>query len=120
MEWYVYPAIVLAGFFSGFINTVAGSGSLITLPLLMALGLPANVANGTNRIGILLQNVVGTASYHKQKVLDFRGSMKLVIPAVAGSVIGARIAVDINEEGHGTHYRRTAAFHVFHCSVEAL
>ncbi len=101
MEWYVYPAIVLAGFFSGFINTVAGSGSLITLPLLMALGLPANVANGTNRIGILLQNVVGTASYHKQKVLDFRGSMKLVIPAVAGSVIGARIAVDINEKVMG-------------------
>ena len=98
MEWYIYPAIVLAGFFSGFINTLAGSGSLITLPLLMALGLPANVANGTNRIGILLQNVVGTASFRKKQVLDFRSSMKLVIPAVIGSVIGARLAVDINEE----------------------
>ncbi len=98
MEWYIYPAIVLAGFFSGFINTVAGSGSLITLPLLMALGLPANVANGTNRIGILLQNVVGTASFRRQKVLNFRTSLKLVIPAVAGSVIGAWIAVDLNEQ----------------------
>ncbi len=98
MEWYVYPALVLAGFFSGFINTIAGSGSLITLPLLMALGLPANVANGTNRIGILLQNVVGTASFRRQKVLSFRSSMELVIPAVIGSVLGARIAVDINEE----------------------
>ncbi len=98
MEWYIYPAIVLAGFFSGFINTVAGSGSLITLPLLMALGLPANVANGTNRIGILLQNAVGTASFRSKGVLDFRTSMKLVIPAVIGSIIGARIAVDLNEE----------------------
>ncbi|HYW94528.1 MAG TPA: sulfite exporter TauE/SafE family protein, partial [Bacteroidales bacterium] len=97
MEWYIYPAIVVAGFLAGFINTIAGSGSLITLPLLMALGLPANVANGTNRIGILLQNVVGVASYRQKKVLDFKSSMKLVLPAVVGSVIGARIAVNLNE-----------------------
>ncbi|MGC9341639.1 MAG: sulfite exporter TauE/SafE family protein [Bacteroidales bacterium] len=98
MEWYIYPLIVIAGIFAGFINTLAGSGSLITLPLLIGLGLPANVANGTNRIAILLQNVVGVSSFKKQKVLDFRSSVKLVIPAVIGSVIGAMIAVDINEE----------------------
>jgi uncharacterized membrane protein YfcA len=98
MEWYIYPLIVLAGVFAGFINTLAGSGSLITLPLLIGLGLPANVANGTNRIAILLQNVVGVSSFKKQKVLDFRSSVKLVIPAVIGSVIGAIIAVDLNEE----------------------
>ena len=98
MEWYIYALIVLAGVFAGFINTLAGSGSLITLPLLIGLGLPANVANGTNRIAILLQNVVGVSSFKKQKVLDFRSSVKLVIPAVIGSVLGAIIAVDINEE----------------------
>lgn len=97
MEWYVYVLIVIAGIFAGFINTLAGSGSLITLPLLIWLGLPANVANGTNRIAILLQNVVGVSSFRKQKVLDFRSSVKLVIPTVIGSVIGAMIAVDINE-----------------------
>ncbi len=98
MEWYIYVLIVLAGIFAGFINTLAGSGSLITLPLLIALGLPANVANGTNRIAILLQNVVGVSSFRYQKILDFRSSVKLVIPAVIGSVLGAFIAVDINEE----------------------
>ena len=98
MEWYIYVLIVLAGFFAGFINTLAGSGSLITLPLLMALGLPANIANGTNRIAILLQNVVGVSSFGKQKILNFKTSLKLLIPAVIGSVIGAQIAVDINEE----------------------
>jgi len=97
MEWYVYLAIVAAGFFAGFINTLAGSGSLITLPLLMALGLPANIANGTNRIAILLQNVVGVRSFRKQKVLNYTTSIKLVIPAVIGSFFGAVIAVDINE-----------------------
>lgn len=98
MEWYIYALIVLAGFFAGFINTLAGSGSLITLPLLIALGLPANVANGTNRIAILLQNVVGVSSFRKQKLLDYKTSVKLLIPAVVGSVVGAVIAVDINEE----------------------
>lgn len=98
MEWYIYPLIVIAGVFAGFINTLAGSGSLITLPLLIGLGLPANVANGTNRIAILLQNIVGVSSFKKQKVLEFRSSVKLVIPAIIGSIIGAMIAVDINEE----------------------
>lgn len=98
MEWYIYALLILAGVFAGFINTLAGSGSLITLPMLIALGLPANVANGTNRIAILLQNIVGVSSFRQQKILDFRTSVKLVIPAVIGSIAGAFIAVDINEE----------------------
>lgn len=98
MEWYIYLLLVGVGIFAGFINTLAGSGSLITLPLLMALGLPANVANGTNRIAIFLQNLVGVSSFKKQKVLDIKTSMRLVVPAIVGSVIGAFLAVDINED----------------------
>lgn len=98
MAWYVLPMAVAAGFLSGFINTVAGSGSLVTLPLLIFLGFPANVANGTNRISILLQNVVGTASFQGKGVLDSRGALWLGVPAVAGSVLGAQIAVDLDEE----------------------
>ena len=63
MEWYIYVLVVCAGVFAGFVNTLAGSGSLITLPLLMFLGLPANVANATNRIGVLAQSVVGAWSF---------------------------------------------------------
>jgi len=98
VEWYLYPAVIGAGFACGFINTVAGSGSLITLPLLIWLGLPANVANGTNRVAILLQNIVGVSSFHQQKVLDLRGGLILAVPAVVGALIGARIAVDLDEE----------------------
>ncbi|HUU45546.1 MAG TPA: sulfite exporter TauE/SafE family protein [Acidobacteriota bacterium] len=97
MEWYLYVAVVAAGFAAGFINTLAGSGSLITLPLLIFIGLPANVANGTNRVAILLQNVVGVRGYHREGVLDWRGGVKLVIPALIGAVIGAQIAVDVDE-----------------------
>lgn len=98
MEWYLYPAVVAAGFACGFINTLAGSGSLITLPLLIFLGLPANVANGTNRVAILLQNVVGVGSFRQQKVLDIRRGMTLAVPAIFGAVIGAQIAVNLDEE----------------------
>ncbi len=90
-------AVIGVGVVAGFINTVAGSGSLLTLPLLMFLGLPANVANGTNRIAILLQNVVGVASFKKQKVLDLKQGWIIGLPAVAGSILGAQIAVSIND-----------------------
>jgi len=98
MEWYLYPAVIAAGFACGFINTLAGSGSLITLPLLIFLGLPANVANGTNRVAILLQNVVAVSSFRRQKVLDLRRGSLLAVPAILGAIIGAQIAVNLDEE----------------------
>jgi hypothetical protein len=98
MEWYLYVAIVAAGFVCGFINTLSGSGSLITLPLLMLLGLPANVANGTNRVAILLQNVVGVNRFHKKGLLDTRRGLILAVPAAVGAILGAQIAVSLDEE----------------------
>ncbi len=98
MEWYLYPAVIGVGLLAGFINTLAGSGSLLTLPFLMFLGLPANVANGTNRIAILLQNVVSVGGFRQKKVLSYREGLLFALPAVAGAVVGARIAVHLNEE----------------------
>jgi len=97
LNWLIYLGVIAAGFGAGFINTLAGSGSLITLPVLILLGLPANVANGTNRVGILFQNIVSTGSFHRRKMLDLRGGLILAAPAIVGSVIGARIAVDLDE-----------------------
>lgn len=97
MDYLDIILIVGIGFFAGFINTLAGSGSLLTLPLLIFMGLPANVANGTNRIAILLQNVVGVSSFKQQKVFNFKEGIWLALPAVIGSVIGAGLAVDIDE-----------------------
>jgi uncharacterized membrane protein YfcA len=90
-------AVPIAGFAAGFINTLAGSGSLITLPLLILLGLPANVANATNRVGVLLQNVVAVATFRKRGALDLTGSWKLIVTTIAGSVVGALLAVDLDE-----------------------
>ena len=86
------------GAVAGFINTLAGSGTLITLPILMFLGLPANVANGTNRLGVLFQTVISTGAFLKQKEKIPKGIWWLVIPALFGALLGAQIAVDIQEE----------------------
>jgi uncharacterized membrane protein YfcA len=96
MEWYQYLLIIGAGIVAGFINTLAGSGSLLTLPLLMFIGLPPIVANGTNRIAILLQSLVGSLGFRKQGALDTKTGFRLGIPSVLGSVAGALIAISIS------------------------
>ncbi|MFZ4739977.1 MAG: sulfite exporter TauE/SafE family protein [Bacteroidales bacterium] len=97
MSWIVITALVFSGLLVGFINTLAGGGTIISISLFMFLGLPAGVANGTNRIAVILQTLTSTASFKKQKVLDTRKGLLLGIPTVIGSIIGAEIAVDINE-----------------------
>jgi uncharacterized membrane protein YfcA len=98
MPWYAYPLLIGAGFIAGYVNTLAGSGSLVTLPALMFLGLPGGLANGTNRVAILLQNVVAVSSFHGHRVLEFRRGVVLAVPAILGAIIGARIAVGLDEE----------------------
>ncbi len=97
-SWLEAILLIAAGFIAGFINTLAGSGSLLSLPFLIFLGLPPNVANGTNRIAILLQNIIGVSSFKKQKVFEFRDGSVISIFAIIGSVIGAKLAVDIKED----------------------
>jgi uncharacterized membrane protein YfcA len=98
MEWYTYIILIAVGIVAGIINTLAAGGSLLTLPVLMALGLPPNMANGTNRIAIFLQNVVGVSSFHREKVMDFPSGFKVGIPAALGAIAGAFIAVNLNDE----------------------
>ena len=93
MEWYyLYPIIVIAGFCTGFINTLAGSGSVLALIALNLAGLPINIANATNRVGILLQNSVATLGFKKQGKLNFRHGIKLAIPVACGAIIGTLLA----------------------------
>lgn len=90
-------AVPVTGFIAGFINTLAGSGSLITLPMLILVGLPANVANGTNRVGILVQNIVAVSAFRRAGVLELGGNLRVIVPTVLGSIAGAALAVDIDE-----------------------
>lgn len=87
--------LILIGFVTGVINTLAGGGSLLSLPMLIFLGLPPTIANGTNRIAILIQNIFGTAGYKSKGVSAYPYSLYLGISALLGAIVGAQIAVDI-------------------------
>lgn len=93
-----YGLLIIVGMLAGVINTLAGGGSLLTLPVLIFMGLPPNVANATNRIGIAFQALIGTAGYRSKGVSNFPFNIYLGISALIGSLIGAQIAVDIKGE----------------------
>jgi len=95
--WQV-PALVLAGTVAGFLNVLAGGGSLLTLPLLIFLGLPATVANGTNRVAIFCQNIFAITGFRRQGVFPARLALLCTGPALVGSYIGANLAVEIDDQ----------------------
>jgi uncharacterized membrane protein YfcA len=96
MEFYIYPLLVLGGFAAGFINTLAGGGSMLTLPLLIFAGLPADVANGTNRLAILVQNISAVLGFRSKGIAPWRIGFWLCLPACLGAAVGASIAVRVD------------------------
>ena len=99
-------ALLVAGFVSSVINTIAGGGSFLTLPLLIFLGLPAAEANGTNRLGIVFQNVAAVWGFHRERVLEWRTGLRAALPATAASVLGAWLALQVGDR----EFRRILAF----------
>ncbi len=102
LSWLAYAAIFGIGLITGAINTLAGSGSFITLPILIFFGFDPTLANGTNRVGVLSQSAIGAYSLQRFAKLDLKHAAWLLVPSVIGGVIGAWIAVDINEEAMNT------------------
>jgi uncharacterized membrane protein YfcA len=98
MEIWKYFLLYGAGTASGFINSMAGGGSLITLPILIFLGLPASVANGTNRLAVIVSCAAGTANFHRKKMIDYNTGKWFILPAVIGAIIGAQVSVEIPDE----------------------
>lgn len=89
--------IFAAGLAAGFLNVVAGGGSLITLPVLLLLGLPAPLANGTNRVAILVQNVAAVTAFRRHGVRDTGRPVRWALWTVPGAVAGALVAVHISD-----------------------
>ena len=98
-EWYYYIILVLVGLFAGILNTLAGGGSLISLPILIFMGLPPSVANGTNRIAVLVQGIANVAGYKSKGMeVSSRFIWFLSGTAIVGTLIGSKLAVDIEEQ----------------------
>ena len=90
--------LVAAGFFTGFANTVAGGGSLISLPVLIFMGLPATVANATNRVALMAQNVFAIAGFKSKGVSAYPYSLYLGVSALFGAIIGAELSLELDDE----------------------
>ena len=88
--------LIFVGLMAGAINTLGGGGSLLTLPALIFLGLPPSIANASNRIGILFSSISATTGYASKGVMNFPFNIYLGFSALFGSLLGAKIAIEID------------------------
>ncbi|UCG88661.1 MAG: sulfite exporter TauE/SafE family protein [Gemmatimonadota bacterium] len=93
----LHLGVFAAGLVAGFLNVMAGGGSLITLPILIFMGLPVAVANGTNRFAILVQNVAALASFRQQGYDAMRSGIAFALITIPGAIAGALVAIRVSE-----------------------
>lgn len=106
VELWKFGLLFIAGVASGWINVLAGGGSILTVPVMVFLGFPGPVANGTNRIGIIAQNLASVTAFFRKGFSDFKLSASLAACAAFGAFFGAQIGVRLE----GVWFDRTLAF----------
>lgn len=114
--WAAHLLLFGVGGVAGTVNVIAGGGSFLTLPVMIFLGLPPTVANGTNRIAILVQNAGAVWGFHRYRLVERRWVRLAVGPVLLGALLGAWGAVEIGEEA----FRRALAALMVVISVWAL
>lgn len=92
-----YMALIAIGGLAGFINVLSAGGSMLTLPMLMFMGLPPQVANGTNRVAILLQSATAVGGFRRMGHGNLKVTVVLAVPAILGSVVGAWMATGVSD-----------------------
>lgn len=97
MTWEIIAILIVSGIFVGFVNTLAGGGSIVSMAIFMGLGLPITDANGTNRIAVVLQNLTATVTFLRKRMLDVRLGLKLSVPTILGNIAGSQIASTVDE-----------------------
>ncbi len=91
-----FVILFFAGIVAGFQNTLAGGGSILVLPILVLMGVPSPVANATNRVAILIQNITGTSRFHHHKQLKIGSVKHIAVAAVIGSIGGSLLVVKMS------------------------
>lgn len=94
----IYIILIISGLLVGFINTLAGGGTIISLSVFNWVGLPFTIANGTNRIAIIMQTLSSNAVFFRHKIIPYKSIWPQAIIISVGSLIGALFAVNVNEE----------------------
>ncbi len=96
LELWQAGLLITVGIIGGFLNVLAGGGSLVTVPVMVFLGLPGPVANGTNRIAILAQNLAAIVAFSRRGFKDFKLSLSLAACAVPGAAAGALLGTHLD------------------------
>lgn len=105
MELWEIFLLMTVGVIAGWLNVMAGGGSLLTVPVMLFMDVPAPVANGTNRIAILAQNITAVYAFFRKGFSDFKLSLSLSLAASIGAVGGAFVGVQLD----GVWFNRTLA-----------
>ena len=84
--------LISMGFLAGIINTMAGGGSNLTIPALMVMGLPADIANATNRVSVFFQSITAAKGFDKHGKLDIPDLKKIVGVTLVGGLAGSLVA----------------------------
>jgi hypothetical protein len=90
--------VALVGVCAGTVNTIAGGGSLITLPAIIFLGVPPTIANGTNRVGVMTQSFTAAISYRRKGMLDLRRAMTMLAPIAVGTLVGSWASAQLTDD----------------------
>ena len=90
--------LLIGGFLAGVINAMAGGGSLITVPLLSLVGVGGTLANGTNRVAVLVQNASSAWGYARKGVGSRQDAVTVLVPAAAGALVGSMGASQIDDQ----------------------
>jgi uncharacterized membrane protein YfcA len=98
LEFWQILILAMVGVVAGWLNVMAGGGSLLTVPVMLFMGVPGPVANGTNRIAILAQNITAVTAFRRRGYSDFKLGMSLAAAASVGAVGGASVGVHLEGE----------------------
>lgn len=96
-EYQIGLILFFTGIAVSFINSIAGGGSALSLPIFLFLGLPVDICNGTNRLGILFGNLSSSKKLHKSGEFEFSSIKPFIIPLALGSFIGGNLVIGISE-----------------------
>lgn len=95
------PVLAVSGWLAGFVNTVAGGGSFFSYPLLVLLGFPPHLANGTIRVAVVMQNLVGVPTFAREGHFYPKESLLCSLVMVPAAFVGSIAAIRMDADRYG-------------------
>jgi uncharacterized protein len=102
VQWWEAAIIALAGLWAGLINAVVGSGTLVTFPVLVALGYPPVTATTSNAIGLITGSITGAVGYRSELEGQGRRLRRYGVASFLGAIVGAVLLLKLPADAFET------------------